>query len=358
MASDAVPLAPPPTGWTVADVDALPDTGVRYELVDGVPRIMTPPKLKHQQARRRLANLLEQEAPRISWSPSRSGVILAPDQRPVPDVAIIRGFESISGELSNFPADRVVLVAEVVSRSTRSEDRFRKPGLYAQSLIGTYLRVELDPPHAVAYRLGPDGPYVEVGPGRAGAAADAVRALPGDHRPGGVAGLSAASTRSQVAAKPGCSGSSSQPVRRHPAHLDGLRGERVRQRGPVRAGDHRGVAPAAVVVDEPAGHGVRARVEPGLLGRLPAGGLLGRLVAVAGAAEQSPGAAVVAPHARGAAAAPRRRARAAARPPRSGPSAGGRARTRSSRPRRPGVPKTREAQDLVVPKTRECTAVF
>ena len=27
MASDAVPLAPPPTGWSVADVDALPDTG-------------------------------------------------------------------------------------------------------------------------------------------------------------------------------------------------------------------------------------------------------------------------------------------------------------------------------------------
>ena len=37
MASDAVPLAPPPTGWSVADVDALPDARVRYELVDGVP---------------------------------------------------------------------------------------------------------------------------------------------------------------------------------------------------------------------------------------------------------------------------------------------------------------------------------
>jgi Uma2 family endonuclease len=143
MAGDAVPLVPPPTGWTVADIDALPDAGTRYELVDGVPRIMTPPKLKHQQARRRLANLLEQEAPPDLVVAESIGVILGPDQRPVPDV--------------------VVLVAEVVSRSTRSDDRFRKPGLYAQSLIGCYLRIELDPVHAVAYRLGPDGVYVEVG---------------------------------------------------------------------------------------------------------------------------------------------------------------------------------------------------
>ena len=149
MAGDAVPLVPPPTGWTVADIDALPDAGTRYELVDGVPRIMTPPKLKHQQARRRLANLLEQESPPDLVVAESIGVILGPDQRPVPDVVVLRGFESINGELSNFQADRVVLIAEVVSRSTRSDD--------------CYLRIELDPVHAVAYRLGPDGVYVEVG---------------------------------------------------------------------------------------------------------------------------------------------------------------------------------------------------
>ena len=70
--------------------------------------------------RRRLANLLENEAPPDLVVAESVGVILAPDQRPVPDVAIIRGFESIQQELSNFQADRVVLVAEVVSRSTRS----------------------------------------------------------------------------------------------------------------------------------------------------------------------------------------------------------------------------------------------
>ena len=46
-----VPVAPSPEGWTIADVDALPDRdGVRYELVDGVPHVMTPPRIGHQSA--------------------------------------------------------------------------------------------------------------------------------------------------------------------------------------------------------------------------------------------------------------------------------------------------------------------
>jgi Uma2 family endonuclease len=55
------------------------------------------------------------------------------------------------------------LAAEVVSRSSRSNDRFRKPALYAQAGIPCYLRVELDPLHVVAYRRGADGVYEEVG---------------------------------------------------------------------------------------------------------------------------------------------------------------------------------------------------
>ena len=66
-------------------------------------------------------------------------------------------------ELFNFPAELVVLAAEVVFRSSRSDDRFRKPAQYAQAGIDCYLRVELDPLHVAAYRLGPDGFYVEVG---------------------------------------------------------------------------------------------------------------------------------------------------------------------------------------------------
>lgn len=87
-------------------------------------------------------------------------MIVAEDQRPIPDLVVVRSGDRT---LSNVPAESVVLAAEIVSRSSRSDDRFRKPGLYAQADIPCYLRVELDPPHVVAYHLGTDGVYEEVG---------------------------------------------------------------------------------------------------------------------------------------------------------------------------------------------------
>ena len=40
MTAEAVHLVPPPQGRTVADLEALPDNGLRYELVDGVITVM------------------------------------------------------------------------------------------------------------------------------------------------------------------------------------------------------------------------------------------------------------------------------------------------------------------------------
>ena len=87
------------------------------------------------------------------------GVVLAPDQRPIPDLVVIT---SDDDELYNVPAEQVVLVAEIVSRSSRSDDRFRKPAQYVQAGIPVYLRVELEPPYVVAYVTGLDGLYVEA----------------------------------------------------------------------------------------------------------------------------------------------------------------------------------------------------
>ena len=169
MRAEAVPTTPLPEGWTVADVDALPERdGVRYELMDGVPHVMTPPRGRHQNAARRLANALEGTALPGLVVFEGVGVVLASDQRPIPDVVVLRD-TTPDTESFNFPAEAVAVVAEVVSPSTRSDDRFRKPALYAQAGIPCYLRVELDPLHVVAYRIGADGLYEQVGraePGR------------------------------------------------------------------------------------------------------------------------------------------------------------------------------------------------
>ena len=161
MTAEAVPLVPPPQGWTIADVDALPEReGVRYELVDGVPRVVTPPPWKHQDALLELHLALRASAPAGFHVVQGLGVILAEDERPIPDLVVVRSGDRT---LSNVPADLVVVAAEIVSRSSRTDDRFRKPGAYAQAGIPCYLRVELDPPHVVAYRLGDDGVYEEAG---------------------------------------------------------------------------------------------------------------------------------------------------------------------------------------------------
>lgn len=95
-------------------------------------------------------------------------MIIANDQRPIPDVVIVREFDF---DTNNYPAARVALAVEIVSRSTRSNDRFRKPALYAQAGIPSYLRVELDPLHVVAYRLDPEGVYTEYARAAAGESA-------------------------------------------------------------------------------------------------------------------------------------------------------------------------------------------
>ena len=155
------PTVPAQEGWTVADVDALPDRdGVRYELVDGVPHVMTPPRIEHQNALLELHLALRVTAPPGLRVVQGVGVLLAEDQRPIPDLVVIR---TADRTLFNIPADDVVVAAEVVSPSSRSDDRFRKPALYAQAGIPCYLRVELDPPHVVAYRIGADGLYEEAG---------------------------------------------------------------------------------------------------------------------------------------------------------------------------------------------------
>ena len=158
MSAETVPTQLPPEGWTIDDLERLPASDIRYELVDGVPQVTPAPTSGHQHVSRRLANLLEGAAPADLAVAEAVGVVIATDQRPIPDVVVVRGFDL---EVNNYPADQVALAVEIVSRSTRSNDRFRKPALYAQAGIPSYLRVELDPLHIVAYRLDPEGVYTE-----------------------------------------------------------------------------------------------------------------------------------------------------------------------------------------------------
>ena len=147
-------------GWTVADLDRLPDDDDRrYELFDGVVSVAPSPSDEHQEAAGVLWAILRAAAPAGLRATHGVGVVISQDNFLVPDVLVVRG--DTPRRRGDFPASDVLLAVEVVSPSTRSQDRWRKPSLYAQAGIPSYWRVELDPLHVVAYRLDVDGFYAE-----------------------------------------------------------------------------------------------------------------------------------------------------------------------------------------------------
>ncbi|MEU2625981.1 Uma2 family endonuclease [Kitasatospora sp. NPDC007106] len=132
---------PPSKGWTyqqLADVDLDFD----WELVDGavLPRGLTA--LWHDQVRDSLAEPVRRAAPWPYRAIVRTAVLI--DERNLlrPDVVVYdrTGVDSASTEHLS-PGD-IALVVEVVSPTSRSDDRFRRPGQYAEAGIPSYWRVE------------------------------------------------------------------------------------------------------------------------------------------------------------------------------------------------------------------------
>jgi Uma2 family endonuclease len=153
-------------GWTVADLDRLPDDGHRFELIDGVVHVRPSPSDEHQEAVGVLWALLRAAAPPGLRVTTAVGVVTALDTFLIPDVLVVRGERP--RKQGDLPAGDVLLAIEVASRSTRSMDRWHKPHLYAIAGIPSYWRVELDPLHLVACRLDTgagesgEGEYVEI----------------------------------------------------------------------------------------------------------------------------------------------------------------------------------------------------
>jgi Uma2 family endonuclease len=151
--------------WTVADLDRLPEDGHRYELIDGVVQVSPSPSHKHQVIGNRLWRLLEDASLPGFQVTTAVGVTVTDDRYLIPDVLVVRGDHVRPGD---FQAEEVRLAVEVVSKSTRSMDRWHKPHLYAAGGIPVYWRIELDPLHLIAYELdttgaaGEETEYVEV----------------------------------------------------------------------------------------------------------------------------------------------------------------------------------------------------
>ncbi|WP_239164315.1 Uma2 family endonuclease [Actinoplanes palleronii] len=130
----------PENGWTVDDLDALPDDGTRRELIDGVLHVTPSPAPTHQVLAARLMVALEESCPAHLHVTQSNDVILSMQRLFVPDVLVTT--DEAAERDGKFIAKEVVLAVEIVSPGSQSMDRVLKPALYAKAGIPFYWLIE------------------------------------------------------------------------------------------------------------------------------------------------------------------------------------------------------------------------
>jgi Uma2 family endonuclease len=134
-------LSPPPGGWTLADVQALPENA-RVEVIDGALIVNPRPLPVHQRLVRRLAAQLEPQLPADWQLETDVDVMLSevPLDYLSPDIVVFGAGVPLTTR--PIPREDILLVAEVVSPGTRREDRGSKPLAYAEAGIRHFWLVE------------------------------------------------------------------------------------------------------------------------------------------------------------------------------------------------------------------------
>jgi Uma2 family endonuclease len=148
-------------GFTTADLHALPDDGLRYELIDGSLEVSPSATTVHNAIARWIANLIEDANPGDEFAVGTDqSATVDEHSEPRPDVVVLRA-EHVSE--SPFPIRDVALVVEVVSPSSALRDTETKRALYARAGVPAYWIVVADEDKetiALAeLRLGADATY-------------------------------------------------------------------------------------------------------------------------------------------------------------------------------------------------------
>jgi Uma2 family endonuclease len=154
---------PLPAGpLSVADLEAFPDDGHRYELIDGVLVVTPAPVPLHQRAVLRLALILEEATPpghELFVAPlavhPEPGAPSTQRTELQPDILVAAAADVTDKDLAGVP----LLAVEVLSPSTELFDRNLKKATYER--IGTPHFWLVDPrvPEILAFTLDSDGHY-------------------------------------------------------------------------------------------------------------------------------------------------------------------------------------------------------
>jgi Uma2 family endonuclease len=148
--------------WTVADRDALPDDGNRYEVIDGELFVTPAPSWNHQTAVGHLYRLLDDyvTAERIGYAfVAPADVVFSPKRGVQPDVFVV---PPVNGRrpTSFQEVRRLILAVEVLSPSTARADRVAKRVLFRDEGVDEFWIVDCD--SRTFERSTPADPRVEI----------------------------------------------------------------------------------------------------------------------------------------------------------------------------------------------------
>jgi Uma2 family endonuclease len=159
--SDMRLIDPPTHPLTAEEFQELPEIeGVRIELWEGNLVVMAAAQMAwHSATARRVEDYFRAAKREVL---REMGVVVGPRDVPIPDVLVFRG--PIDLERSQFPADEVACVIEVVSPESLQRDTVAKPAKYAAAGIPEFWVVtryphNVDDAKVEIFRLTPAGNY-------------------------------------------------------------------------------------------------------------------------------------------------------------------------------------------------------
>jgi Uma2 family endonuclease len=146
---------------TADDLDAAPDDGHRYELLDGALLVTPAPAWEHQEVQYTLYGVLRAACPHgIRVIGASFAVRLTRDTELQPDLLVARYSDLTPKNLPTAP----LLAVEVRSPSTALIDVNLKKAVYERHAVPSYWVIDPDPekPALRVYELGANGRYTEV----------------------------------------------------------------------------------------------------------------------------------------------------------------------------------------------------
>jgi len=159
MTTDAPAGLPRGRALTRADLDAIPDDGYRYELIDGALIVSPAPRIVHQVAVVRLLVTVEgARSDEFLALTAPTDVVLADDTVVQPDLIVARRSDFTDRDLPVAP----LLAVEVLSPSTRGIDLLLKKDRLERAGCRHYWVVDPDEPSITAWSL-VDGGYQQTG---------------------------------------------------------------------------------------------------------------------------------------------------------------------------------------------------